>query len=118
MLASLIDCKSEATKDGRNAGGELSALEQRYSRIARELSVRWEEGDIDAYLNCLLLDDRGDRQGFPAEVLEELMFLSSLRWQLQNPQHCRADQCLVDQFSFNPTSDLKPSGAPQPGVVI
>lgn len=85
----------------RTGWNDLSAIERRFSRIAQEIGTRWKVGDIDAYLNSLLLDDRGNRQGFPADVLEELMFLSNLRWQLKNPRFTRADEGLVEQFSFS-----------------
>ena len=106
MLANVFEFKPSPTRVSRNSWGELSAIERRFSRIAKELATRWKDGDIDAYLDSLLLDDRGDRQGFPADVLEELMFLNSLRWQLQHPRYFRADEGLVEQFSFNPASHL------------
>lgn len=104
MFAKIFEFKSMSS--GLNSGrwDEMSAIERRFSRIARELALRWQREDIDQYLNGLLLDDRGNRQGFPAEILEEIMFLSSLRWQLLNPQYNRADEGLAEQFSFNPVA--------------
>ncbi len=57
----------------------VSALERFYPRICAALVSRWRRPDIDAYLNGLILDDRSDRQGFPMEVMDELLFLSDLR---------------------------------------
>jgi hypothetical protein len=106
MFNNVFEFKAKPTRTTRATWGSLSAIEQRFSRIATELATRWKRGDIDDYLNSLLLDDRGNRQGFPAEVLEELMFLSNLRWQLQHPRFSRADEGLVEQFSFSAFSQL------------
>ncbi|HNQ04710.1 MAG TPA: hypothetical protein PKH69_08865 [Thiobacillaceae bacterium] len=61
---------------------ERSAIETRFPHIARELCALWKTGQIDLYLDDLLLDSRGGRQGFPADVLDELMSLSGMRWHL------------------------------------
>ncbi len=106
MFTNVFEFKAKPARINQSAWNELSAIERRFSRIAQELAARWKRGDIDAYLNSLLLDDRGNRQGFPAGVLEELMFLSSLRWQLQHPRFNRADEGLVEQFSCNPVARL------------
>ena len=99
MFANVFDFKLRDSRVARAASAGQSAIELRFSRIAQALAARWNGNGIDAYLNSLLLDDRGNRQGFPAAVLEELMFLSSLRWQLQHPNFSRADEGLAEQFS-------------------
>jgi hypothetical protein len=48
-------------------------LPQRYPRIANELSRLWNQHDqLLAYFNDLLVDKRGDRQGFDPLIQEEL----------------------------------------------
>jgi hypothetical protein len=106
MFANVFEFKPSPTRVSRNTWNDQSSLERHFFRIARELVARWKQGDVDVYLNSLLLDDRGNRQGFPAEVLEELMFLSNISWYLQHPSFNRTDECLVEQFSFNPMSHL------------
>jgi hypothetical protein len=108
MFANVFEFKPRTSRANRTSWNELSALERHFSRIAQELATRWQHGDIDAYLDSLLMDDRGNRQGFPADVLAELMFLSSLRWQLQHPRYTRADEGLVEQFSFSPAAQPDP----------
>ena len=81
-------------------GDSRSAIEIRFPRIAGELDQRWNGGKIDAYLLSLLMDERGNRTGFPLDVLEELMFLYSQRWQLLHPSYTRADEGLIEKFSF------------------
>lgn len=106
MFTNAFECRPRPTQVDNSNQNALSALERRFSRIAQELATRWQRDDIDAYLDSLLLDDRGNRRGFPAEVLEELMLLSNLRWGLQHPSFSRADEGLVEQFSFHPVSRL------------
>lgn len=63
-----------------NGWNSVCAIEKRFPRIARELCNRWQSDEIDDYIDSLLLDDRGDRMGFPIDVLDELMFLAGIRW--------------------------------------
>ena len=58
----------------------LAAIEKRFPRLAGELCQHWKSASIDQYIDSLLLDDRGDRMGFPIDVLDELMFLAGVRW--------------------------------------
>lgn len=60
------------------------AIEERFPHIARELCALWETDRIELYLDDLLLDTRGGRQGFPVDVLDELMFLSGMRWHIRH----------------------------------
>jgi len=48
-------------------------LGQQFPRIANKLAILWEEPAVcRKYLTSLMLDDRGDRAGFPPEVIMEL----------------------------------------------
>ena len=114
MFANVFEFKPRSSQVNRTSWKDLSAIERRFPRIALEVTARWQHGDIDAYLDSLLLDDRGNRQGFPSDVLEEIMFLSSLRWQLKHPRFTRADEGLVEQFSFSPAAGHADSGACEP----
>lgn len=52
-------------------------LAHRYARIANQLAALWKTGHLfDAYLDDLLVDRRGNRQGFPAEIAAELKKLA------------------------------------------
>jgi len=77
-----------------------SAIETRFPHIARELSVLWQTDQIGGYLDNLLIDSRGDRQGFQADVLDELMFLSGMRWHLLHQESLPEDFQRLDHFSF------------------
>lgn len=54
-------------------------LAKRYPRIINTLAEVWNSSENGrAYLDGLLLDDRGDRMGFPMSVLRELIALKEL----------------------------------------
>ncbi|MEW5769215.1 MAG: hypothetical protein AB1831_02510 [Pseudomonadota bacterium] len=97
-----------------------SAIEVRFARIAGELSRRWQGGDIDDYLGSLLIDTRGGRQGFPADVLDELMFLSGLRWHMEHMDIVPQDDTRPDAFSFCATneSELRRCGTSGSWVLV
>lgn len=77
-----------------------SAIESRFPRIAREVMVRWPGPEIDAYLDSLLIDTRGNRMGFPPDVLEEIMFLAGIRWYLTKVETPDTLESPRDEFSF------------------
>ena len=52
---------------------QLTATAKAFPRIANELAALWsEQEELTGYLDELLVDRRGRRQGFPARVLSEL----------------------------------------------
>jgi hypothetical protein len=52
------------------------ALMRRFPRIANQLAAVWSEApSVRPYLEGLLVDNRGHRQGFPQDVLRELLSL-------------------------------------------
>jgi hypothetical protein len=53
-----------------------TALLRRYARIANVIAAAWRDSKASrSYMDGLLNDDRGDRQGFPPDVLDELLAL-------------------------------------------
>jgi len=51
-------------------------LAVRFPRIVNNLARLWQEpGQLDRYLDDLLIDTRGNRQGFPLRILTELVAL-------------------------------------------
>ena len=53
-----------------------SALLRQYPRIANLVAAAWgDRKSFDAYMDSLLTDKRGSRQGFPPEVLKDLAAL-------------------------------------------
>ena len=56
----------------------LCELEKRFPRILEHIAQLWNKFELDAYLNELMIDTRGDRHGFPEEAAAEILFLRSL----------------------------------------
>jgi hypothetical protein len=54
---------------------DLSYIENHFPRIGEKITLMWGAKEFPEYLNSLMIDDRGDREGFPFEVIEEMMFL-------------------------------------------
>ena len=53
-----------------------TALLRQYARIANVIAATWQHPtSLRSYLDCLFSDNRGNRQGFPPEVLNELIAL-------------------------------------------
>jgi hypothetical protein len=53
-----------------------TVLLRHYARIANVIAATWaHETSLRSYMNCLFNDNRGTRQGFPPEVLSELVAL-------------------------------------------
>ncbi len=57
-------------------GSEACAIE-RIGHIQKKICVLWGSPELDAYINKLLMDSRdGQRQGFPVQVTQELLYLA------------------------------------------
>jgi hypothetical protein len=84
MTAITVQPARSKQDQARSPPACVSALETLYPRICAALVQMWFRDEIDRYLDSLILDDRFDRQGFPYEVLDELLFLSDLRWGMRH----------------------------------
>jgi hypothetical protein len=60
------------------AGDPRCALERLFPRIADKIAETWPRADCARYIDSLLVDTRGGRQGFPPEVVSELFLLHAL----------------------------------------
>ena len=101
MLTCTVLAPNVQRKLYRDMAEDGSALEQRFPRIANTLSSFWQKPDIDLYLDGLLLDDRGDRMGFPMDVLDDLMFLASIRWHETHQCGRLIETTSADAFSYS-----------------
>ena len=53
-----------------------TVLMERYPRIANLVAANWkEQAAFHRYMQTLLVDERGNRRGFPTEIKEELIRL-------------------------------------------
>lgn len=64
--------------------GYPHALEQQYPRVLNKILELWESPEIDNYFQDLMVDKRGDRQGFPKEVASDIFFLSMVHLRQRN----------------------------------
>ncbi|HKO87490.1 MAG TPA: hypothetical protein VJU83_03120 [Burkholderiales bacterium] len=75
---------AESESDGSDNAAQnftdhaLAIIEGRFDRIAQTLAGYWGSPAFDAYMERLLIDERGNRQGFPPDVAEALLRLSRL----------------------------------------
>ena len=61
-------------------------LAQRYPRIANSIAELWPRvGRCEQYLDSLLVDQRGDRKGFPMAIALEIASLRSYYTELHPP---------------------------------
>lgn len=97
----------------------ISAIETRFPHIARELCALWKTDRIEIYMDSLLIDDRGGRVGFPEDVLDELMFLSGMRWHIIHEADRVEDFQKPDVFSFSAMNeaDLRRAGSTRAWVL-
>jgi hypothetical protein len=51
----------------------LSIIWEQHPRIGEKISLMWGYVELQNYLSTIILDERGDRQGFPKPVLAALM---------------------------------------------
>lgn len=85
----------------------FSELEQQFPRIVMRLVELWHHASCSEYLRSLLIDERGDRQGFPPEVINDLIMLDDIHWSNANRQNMTNSSF---EFSF--------SGTPHPGASL
>lgn len=53
----------------------MCALETQFPRILDAIQALWGYPELNTYFNKLIIDDRGDRTGFPAEAWDEIFLL-------------------------------------------
>lgn len=58
----------------------VCALEKQFPRVVDKILLMWGGKEFAEFLATLMLDYRGDRQGFTFEVIEELMFLQEIHY--------------------------------------
>lgn len=58
--------------------GTVNAALERFPRVLQRITLSWGDAECDTILSDLIIDDRGGRQGFPADVVNELLFLTKL----------------------------------------
>jgi uncharacterized protein len=62
---------------GEGSGLYPHKAEAKYPRVVEKISILWGTVGMSRYFTEILFDDRGDREGFPPEVMLELFALSN-----------------------------------------
>ena len=64
----------------------ISQLEAKFPRVAYNLTTIWHDAEARVYFNRLVVDTRAGphthREGFPPEVMDELLFLGRIHDEL------------------------------------
>lgn len=92
----------------------MSVLETQFPRIVEHLVELWQSGACDEYLKKLLLDDRGDRHGFPPEIVDDLILLDAIHWSHSHEDGTAQFGNNVFDFRFSSTPvarNTKPAGS-------
>lgn len=76
--------RREPTQLGRKPsdGRPESTLEQKFPHLAKKLTALWLSEPCAVLLSSLMISDRPDRQGFPYDVLEDLIMLTEINTML------------------------------------
>jgi len=61
-----------------------STIEQRFKHVAKQLVAMWPSEACAMFIKNLVISDRGTRQGFPQDVVDDLMMLYQI-----NEMHCK-----------------------------
>jgi tankyrase len=79
------------------------ALEERFDRILTKIDELWDRPELQEYFSNLIIDERGGRQGFPRQVLNEILMLRDLR---------EAETLRIAHQMENALRELKQRGLP------
>ena len=103
-------------------------LEKAFARIAEKIAELWDSPRIVSYFAELLIDDRGNRQGFPPDVAREIFLLSLAHEEIRNERRGETDvwaeereaaQRAIDELNmkFLPAHMLKAAESTDPSRI-
>lgn len=88
-------------------------LETRYPRLLQKIVDLWDTpNEMEEYLNELVVDQRGTRQGFPQEILQEILFLAALYEKFRAERKRRADFKTLTEIGVSKIELLERSQLP------
>ena len=61
---------------------DIAVIQERFPRIGNKITLMWNSAELQKFLNELIFDARGDRQGFPPDIAEILMRIHRYHGQL------------------------------------
>lgn len=72
----------------KHAASYPASLEGQFPRILERVVRDWGKAGLDAYLDELMLPERGGRRGFPPEVAVDILKLAAVHGELGlSPRH-------------------------------
>jgi len=80
-------------------------IERRFPRIAATIRELWGKRALDEYFNKLVVDERGDRVGFPPDVLDAILEIARLhaeRFELNDPLGPWEDEARHAKWWYKP----------------
>jgi len=78
----VVDQKNQRQPTDKELAEEaVGLLKSLFPRIHQNLVTLWGTGPCEAYLDGLIMDERGNRQGFPPDVLRALLVLQRVHFQ-------------------------------------
>ncbi|MEK7877225.1 MAG: hypothetical protein AAB325_13660 [Pseudomonadota bacterium] len=85
---------------GRRSSDGLpeSTIEQKFPHIAKRLTLVWCSEACPVYISSLAVADRPGRQGFPAEVMEDLLMLQEINAMLMGKSAVIQEAALPDDW--------------------
>lgn len=103
-----------------------NSLAQQFPRILERIMQLWDLPEIDAYFTDLLVTKRSDRQGFPAEVASDIMYLSMIHARQRGREEVDVWVSVTEPvrleiqnrgFQFSPQGFIKAAESGQRGAV-
>lgn len=75
----------------------LELIKDIFPRIYERIEACWGSNELDTYLEKLIVDDRGNRAGFPKPILEALLIISKA-----NLSELIRESKVIDKHKNNP----------------
>ena len=86
LFPALINTRSARAPDIPNTGSPAdwyrTPLEKNFPHILTKIQTLWGYPELNRYFLRLTIDDRGDREGFPTDVWDDLQMLMRLHQDL------------------------------------
>ena len=80
--AEVVDRQYQPPPSDKQLSGEaLELLKTLFPRIHQNLLALWGTGQGEAYVDGLIVDERGNRKGFPPDVLRGLLVLQRIHFE-------------------------------------
>lgn len=81
-------------------------LEAKFARILHRIMELWGKPALDDYFSQIMIDDRGDRQGFPPEVVAELLMLSLMHYEEMEAENNKEEDIWANESVRKALEDI------------